>query len=200
MRTPRKNSRGYTVVEVLSAMTLFAIGAAGVISMQRVTIQGGNDARHFDVASNIAQEWTFRLQRDAMFWTLPDADNPTVSNLLTATRWIKDVQGATQWMTPPVPGAGSENGFSPAFDLFGRDRPTGSADHVFCTQYRLAWIANPNVTPLGSFLRAEVRVVWARLETANIDGCDAFAASPDPDATRYHFVYATTVIRGNPAQ
>ena len=77
MRRQRKGERGYTVVEVMSAMTLIAIGAAGVIGMQRVTIQGGMDARNFDVATNIAREWQSRLQRDAALnWTAPNALTP----------------------------------------------------------------------------------------------------------------------------
>jgi len=197
MRRSRRTQRGYTVVEVLSAMTLFAIGAAGVISMQRVTIQGGNDARHFDVASNIAQQWTFRLQRDAMFWTRPN-ENDTSSNLATATQWLKDIDSYEGvWRKPPTPVSGAEAAMSPAFDLVGRDRPAGTNDHIFCVQYRLAWVAKYEAaTPLGAFMRAEVRVIWARLDTPNIDSCDDFGITPDPN--KYHFVYTTTMIRGNP--
>jgi prepilin-type N-terminal cleavage/methylation domain-containing protein len=195
----RASSRGYTVVEVLSAMTLFAIGAAGVISMQRVTIQGGNDARHFDVASNIAQEWSFRLQRDAMFWTLPNADDSS-SNLSTATKWLTDITSyENTWRKPTTPALNAERGMSPAFDLLGRDRPAGSGDHIFCVQYRLAWIAKQEAaTPLGGFMRAETRVIWARIDTPNIDSCDDFTITPDPN--KYHFVYTTTMVRSNPSQ
>lgn len=189
----RSLSRGYTVVEVLSAMTLFAIGAAGVISMQRVTIQGGNDARHFDVASNIAHEWTYRLQRDAMFWN-PDAPAP-----FAATRWVGLVGNASApWFGPAVPTGAGVAGSSPAYDLLGRERPQASGDHVFCTQIRLQWVADPATTPLGAFMRAEVRVVWPRLETPNIDDCGSFTTAPDP--LRYHFVYATTILRSNPPE
>ena len=71
-------------------MTLFAIGAAGVIGMQRVTIQGGEDARRFDMATNIANEWIARLQRDATFWTQPNAENQNTIDL-NRTRWLVNV-------------------------------------------------------------------------------------------------------------
>ena len=53
-RGPRAHARGYTAVEVLMAMTLFAIGAAGVISMQKVTMQGGEDARRTSSCRSVA--------------------------------------------------------------------------------------------------------------------------------------------------
>jgi prepilin-type N-terminal cleavage/methylation domain-containing protein len=74
-RIVRGAARGYTVVEIMSAMTLFAIGAAGVVGMQRVTVQGGYDARRFDTATNIAREWQHRLQRDSAYWTEPNSIN-----------------------------------------------------------------------------------------------------------------------------
>jgi hypothetical protein len=206
----RARSIGYTVVEVLSAMTLFAIGAAGVISMQKVTIQGGSDARRFDVATNIANEWLFRFQRDSMFWTLPNASKPTETNLLTATRWLKDVSTVANnlWYSPTIPSSGNEGGLSPAFDIFGHDMPTASTtiEHMFCTQYRLQWIADPGAAvpnvnmKLGALIRVEVRVFWSRLDKQPIGNCASLPLPPN-DATApnyYHFVYATTAIRQNP--
>ena len=89
------------------AMTLFAIGAAGVIGMQRATIQGGEDARRFDMATNIANEWIARLQRDATFWTQPNAQDPDLMNI-GQTQWLSliDTTGAGgTFFTPPLPAA-----------------------------------------------------------------------------------------------
>lgn len=203
----RKTQRGYTAVEILSAMTLFAIGAAGVIGMQRVTIQGGQDARRLDIATNIAHEWTARLQRDSMSWTLPSNKNRTTENLSTATRWIKNVSlGACNppnFCNPPLPAPGGEAGFSPAFDIFGRDRPTGSGDHTFCVQYRLWWgrpLGNPPVLNEQATIHADVRVLYSRLEQNPIGDCSnpvVNGITPnDANAnTVYHFVYASTAVR-----
>ena len=200
----RKTQRGYTAVEVLSAMTLFAIGAAGVIGMQKVTIQGGQDARRLDIATNIAHEWTARLQRDAMVWTLPSNKNRTTENLSLNTRWIKNVSvGACNppaFCNPALPPGGQEGGFSPAFDIFGRDRPAGSGDHAFCVQYRLWWGRPLGTAPAfneQATINADIRVFWTRLELSPIGDCAAPVVSPDaPTAnTVYHFVYASTVLR-----
>lgn len=200
--------RGYTVVEVMSAMTLFAIGAAGVMSMQRATILGGDDARRMDVATNIAHEWTARLQRDASIWTKPNPSDLTTSNRLTDTHWLKDCPDAPAiqaWTTPDQ--AGGVAGFSGDFDLFGQDRPPDSGDHIFCAQYRLSWITSEGkVAPfrIGASMRAEVRVFWARLEDKPITKCEDATPDADPSAVgahpQYHFVYATTAVRPNPIQ
>lgn len=208
MKRARSNQRGYTVVEVLSAMTLFAIGAAGVISMQRVTILGGDDARRMDVATNIAHEWTARLQRDSMYWTKPNSTDTATSNLTSDTTWLANVSTSPNtWITPAAADPTSDPGKSGSFDLFGRDRPTGSSDHIFCTQYRLKWITDPGDPAIGpgASMLAEVRVFWARLDNAPILECGSLTVPPDqtagPDArTYYHFVYAATVIRPNPLQ
>lgn len=204
-RRAHRDARGYTSVEVLIAMTLFAIGAAGVIGMQRATIQGGEDARRFDMATNIANEWLSRLQRDSMFWTEPSSDKPTSMNI-SNTRWLKNVDTCgTNFCTIPMPAAPAD-GLSPAFDQFGRDLPAGiTTEAFFCVQYRLQWIAPPGVGPsypaplkLTGLMRAEVRVYWNSLEQAPVGNC----ASPPPEvipaATTFRMVYATTAIRENP--
>lgn len=198
----RSRSRGYTAVEVLMAMTLFAIGAAGVIGMQRVTMQGGEDARRVDMANNIANEWLGRLQRDSSFWTTPSSDNPTSINLYTNTKWLSQVASCGTFCNPPMPAAPAE-GQSPAFDMFGRDLPSGTTDAWYCVQYRLTWIADPGTAPalkLTSLMRAEVRVYWNRLEAAPIGDCSnpPPEAIPTTTASPWHMVYAATAIRPNP--
>jgi len=198
MNATHSGGRGYTVVEVLSAMTLFAIGAAGVISMQRVTIQGGDDARRMDVATSLAHEWTARLQRDSMFWTKPNSSDPSIN--LNETQWLVDCPTGT-WKKPATTGPGKTG----SFDLFGQDRPASSGDHIFCAQYRLKWITPPGTAApyrVGASMLAEVRVFWARLDNPIVGDCTATSLAVDPDGATgpnyYHFVYAATAIRPNP--
>lgn len=192
-----RSQRGYTAVEVLSAMTLLAIGAAGVIGMQRVTLQGSEDARRYDIGGNIANEWCSRLQRDTTQWTEPNATILT-SNIAN-TKFIKQVGSCFPgWCNPPasVPAAG----MSGSFDIFGRDLLSTSTTSTYCAQYRLQWIADPGLAPPFNpmaLMRAEVRVFWSRLERNPVGDC----AAATPDAANanqiYHFVYATTAIREN---
>jgi type II secretory pathway pseudopilin PulG len=209
MRTRRKQ-RGYTAVEVLSAMTLLAIGGAGVIGMQRVTIKGSEDARRFDVAGNIANEWTSRLQRDSAFWTQPNAEQPELINI-ASTRWLSLIGGCfPTWCNPPAATlpqnlpAMPEAGLTGSFDTFGRDLPAAAADATYCAQYRLEWIASPGVPPnlrQTGLMRVEVRVVWKHFDLGQIGNCTTLNDADDPDShTRYHFVYATTAIRENPTR
>lgn len=205
MTTSRSSRRGYTAVEVLSAMTLFAIGAAGVIGMQKVTIQGGQDARRLDVATNIAHAWTARLQRDATSWTLPSNLNRTTQNVTTHTRWLNQVGVGPctppSYCSPPIP-ATEEAGFSPAFDIFGRDRPAGSSDHAFCVQYRLWWgrpLGNAPTFFEQASIHVDIRVFFSRLELSPIGNCASPLVSPDAANANevYHFVYASTVVRSS---
>jgi prepilin-type N-terminal cleavage/methylation domain-containing protein len=199
----KREKRGYSAVEVLVAMTLFAIGAAGVVGMQRTVVQGGNDARHFDQASNIARLWLGRLQRDAMMWTQPNAAFPAANNLAN-TSWLNVLATGsctTTWCQPPSVSPGQ----SGAFDIWGRDLgPTApAAPHEFCAQYKLNFIAGNSLAPAGTVIRAEVRVVWARIDRALIVDCNAYPAWPSnpdlaPTSYNYHFVYAATTLRPNP--
>ena len=201
LQAKHASARGYTSVEVLIAMTLLAIGAAGVIGMQRATIQGGEDARRFDMATNIANEWLSRLQKDAAFWrtqqdlTLPDTMG------FNNTMWMKNIDAcANKFCTIPMP-AGAPDGLSPAFDVFGRDLPSGTTAAYYCVQYRLTWIASPGPAPYNrplnpsALMRAEVRVWWNRLEKDPIGDCTAPPAEAIPVNPPFHMVYAATALR-----
>jgi prepilin-type N-terminal cleavage/methylation domain-containing protein len=201
----RTSRRGYTIVEVMSAMTLFAIGAAGVIGMQTVTIQGGADARNFDTATGIAREWQARLQRDALSWAAPTGDGVASADL-SKTLWLKSIQDPPAWQAPTA--QPTLAGYSAAFDILGRDVEPTSTDRVFCVHHRLAWIANGNAGAVTAIMRAEIRVVWSRLEAAP-PTCDNVNVGGDADAgagagagatdSNLHTLTVTTAIRRNPA-
>ena len=199
-RRTRRRARGYTAVEVLFAITLFSIGAAGVIGMERATIRGNQDARRLDVGQALARQWLERLRRDATLWQVggPQPDR-------TRTRWLKDSDGyiATPptWRMVPAPTADPADGLSSRFDTLGRDL-TSSATVAsdpplfYCAQMRLEWLVDQQL------LRAEVRVFWPRnLEiSAAATFCqDGDTSADDADAVRrYQFVHATTTLRGTP--
>ncbi len=199
-RRSRLAQLGYTSVEVLIAITIFSIGAAGVIAMQRASVQGNYDARAMDVANNIAREWQERLQRDADTWR--DSKVP-FTTATTNTLWLK---GATTTPTIAVPTypTGAAAGRSPAFDLLGRDlskaEGEGTTGEVatFCTQLSLTALTNPKPGEPTRLVRAEIRVYWARnggtLKCTESDNTDVTAS---PTNQRYRSVTTMALVRGN---
>jgi prepilin-type N-terminal cleavage/methylation domain-containing protein len=193
----KKRARGYTAVEVLVSLSIVLIGAAGVISMQRATIQGNVDARRMDMATAIARQWVERLRADSMLWTLPAARNAN-SNFDNALL-LQNVDGL--WHVPDERLASS--GWSPGLDSLGADVAAGDlADDLnryalFCTNVRRTWLIQ------NQMMRVDVRVFWPRGVSAAPDKqfCtqgDYSGMEAKTDA--YHFVYAMTAIRRNAMQ
>lgn len=194
-----RGRRGYTAVEVLVSISIVLIGAAGVITMQRATIQGNIDARRMDMANAIARQWVERLRTNATLWTLPAArnanDNMSNSVLLANVAAPADAT----WFRPDQL-LGSAPYWSPGMDMLGADVATADLSDdknryaLFCTNVRLTWLIQ------GSLMRADVRVFWPRGVTTAADA-HYCGQAPDTDietkTDRYHFVYATTAIRRN---
>ena len=206
LQAKRASARGYTSVEVLMAMTLFAIGAAGVIGMQRVTIQGGEDARRFDMATNIANEWLSRLQKDASFWrTEPDLSKPDTMGFNTTT-WLKNIDACgNQFCTIPMPPGPTFEGLSPAFDVFGRDLPTGTDGCVLLRPVPTHLDRCAGCAALQQAAQARARSCAPR----SVSSGTGSRRNPSRTARRrppevipanptYHMVYAATSLREGP--
>ncbi|MEO8797498.1 MAG: prepilin-type N-terminal cleavage/methylation domain-containing protein [Polyangiaceae bacterium] len=121
--TKRGEKRGFTAVEVMMALTLLAVGTAGVIAMEQSAIGGNFDARRLDVATSVLRLWTERLRNDGAMWTLPNAKNPTTYNLATAAPLLANAATdptAAVW-TLPVAREGDTLPLMPQLDLLGRD-------------------------------------------------------------------------------
>ncbi len=191
--------RGYTAVEVLLSMTVLAIGATGVIAMQRAAVQGNVDARELDMANAIGNEWMERLKRDATLWTPATVAVVPPANLGRAVLVNENITGA--WFVPKarlVAAAPQNDVESPGFDTLGRD--VSSLDY---TGTGLRYCVNVRLTPITTdqtMIRAEVRVYWPRLLTASPDPkfCNQVPpASLDLETDKYHFIYLVSAIRQN---
>jgi type IV pilus assembly protein PilV len=208
----RRPARGYTVIEVLLAMTVLTIGAAGVMSMQKANIQGNLEARRTDIATNIARMWMERIQKDAMGWTLPSASTPGASNYGNAPLlgFAPSNGGLGSWVLPTVdlPAASGQASISPGFDILGRDIPTvaGLANAVFCVHLRETWLAQSTTNPADSLLRVELRVLWPRgisTESAAAPCAAGVVANKnpqDPDPNIFSTLYMVTAVRANAIQ
>lgn len=196
----KRSTLGFTAVEVMMALTLLAVGTAGVIAMEQAAIGGNFDARRLDVATSVLRLWTERLRNDGAMWTLPNAKNPTTYNLATVAPLLANPATdptAAVW-TLPVQREGDTIPLMPQLDLLGRDVLSSDTTTpvVYCVQTRQTWLV------LNNLIRVEVRVFWPRGNEAMTDCASNPAAGWDTLPTtiaKYHFIYGVTAIRRNPA-
>jgi type IV pilus assembly protein PilV len=193
-----KGRRGYTVIEVMIALTLLAIGTSGIIAMQKITAVANRDAKNLVIANQIARTWIERLRADAVQWNHPSAVKPALD--LSETTWLNNLN--VGWFRP----AESPTGMgSASADAFGNDvLDANVANGLFCTNIRLAWLYGAGAPPF--LIRAEVRVFWLRdggggtIDGQPICNIDTDRNQIGTAVDRYHFVYVTSAIAQNMAR
>lgn len=198
-RGARGTARGYTVIEVMIALTLLAIGTTGIIAMQKVTAIANRDAKNLVIANQISRTWLERLRADAVQWNHPSAVNSNSD--LSDTKWLKNVDG--KWFRPTDDALGSA-----AADALGNDvRDANLEPASFCTNIRLNWLYGPApATPPPYLIRAEVRVFWLRdggggtVDAKGICDPSTDLTQVSPAVERYHFVYVASAIAQNQAR
>jgi prepilin-type N-terminal cleavage/methylation domain-containing protein len=197
----RPQRRGYTMVELVMAMGIFAIGITGVAAMQTATSASNRHAKNLAIASAIAKTWQEELAIDAVRW---DMNNPLVGALNTT--WIRTATG--NWALPANNAAVT---MGPAFDAIGNFTNV-VADTAFCVHIRLTPLLQTTPpTPTGTLMRAEVRVLWPKLGAnwTEVNFCTllpnqfrafnaAATAAGNTEVDNFHFVYATSALRENP--
>ncbi len=202
MKQRARSQRGYTAVELMLALGLFAVGVSGIIAMQKVTVVSNSHAKNLAVATQIAEAWLDQLASDATLWTSPGASSATSD--IDKTTWVKEAAGSNngKWFLPTFSTARK---FGRDFDALGA--PLNDPDNArFCTQVRLTNLydasgnAGAGRTTLSgnALLRAEVRVFWLRdgqpgiaKACSSVQTINTVAAAKD----QYHFVYKVTGLR-----
>ena len=170
----------------MAALGILAIGAAGVIALQEVTVVAGARARDLAAASAVAASWAERLQVDGLRWS---AAGPAA---LDGTRWLRAAALIPGEAHAPaaVPAEGA-----PAADLLGAEAYDGDGSiQAFCAHLRLTRLAP--VWP--DLVRAEIRVAWER-GGQPID-CGTDPAEVDAAPHRYGAVYLVAGVLRAPAE
>ncbi len=205
----KAKARGYTIIEVMMALAVLAVGASGVIAMQKATLISNVNSRNLATATAIAQTWMERMRADAIAWNdqggVPDIADSQWLNLATV--------GGTGsgWKLPGKSNfAGSKPAGVPAADVLGADvYSTGQTASdpfptAFCTEVRLTRLANQTtgaLAPMSPLIRVEVRTYWARngqpldctVEPAAVAPATTFEASTGA----YGFVYLVSAVMKN---
>jgi prepilin-type N-terminal cleavage/methylation domain-containing protein len=217
------NQGGYTAVEVMLAMAVMAVGAAGVMSMQSGSVAGDMEARRLDIANSVARTWVERLRRDSTVWTTPSSAVPLVNNCpLASFCAVTPAAPPAGWYQPPIPTVYPADGKSPMFDALGRDLIQSDASKaVYCVVVKIDALVNngtysglaANVAP-PELVRATVVVFWPKqlVWGANPSPappnpwCPSFSNPTPPNdpasielATpgTFHFVFASTPLMKN---
>jgi type IV pilus assembly protein PilV len=193
----KRRARGYTVVELMMSLAVFATGVTGVIAMERATITSNQQARNLALANGIAQAWLSQLAADATLWTR--------TGDVTRTTWLTTITSANDLWQLPAYNATLQ--FGPQFDGFGA--PV-AANGVFCAQIRLTWLYGDKSAQQTSGLagngviRTEVRVFWPRDPTYVVaNACqngtkatvDAVTAALGNGSALYHVVTQAGAVR-----
>ena len=205
MSVRRNRQAGFTLLEVMMALTVLAIGMLGVVALQASTIGATQDANSFAIANSVARTWVQRLQRDAQRWNHPSVIK--TSSDIGDTVWLKNVGAYSKptWFRPD-PGTTLESKVSPAFDRMGNDvmiddKPGMLNDAIYCTNIRLRQL-------YPDMMKAEVRVFWKKRRMGDYARYSAYGMSDgictivDPDAiakvgaddTNFHWTYSVTGI------
>ncbi|MBK7586506.1 MAG: hypothetical protein IPI67_40750 [Myxococcales bacterium] len=182
------------------AISIFAIGVAGIIAMQKVTVGANKHAKNLSIATHIAQAWLDQLAVDAAAWNHPSPGIPTPD--LNDTIWLQAAgNNANQWLRPAFD---ANRNFGAAFDALGNpvaDANAGTA--VFCAHVRLSWMYP--ATAGNGLLRTEVRVFWLRDGQGGTVNGQPTCAVLTPPATieaaglKYHFVHTASAVKQNTA-
>ncbi len=174
----RSKQRGYTMIEVMMALSILAIGASGIVAMEKATVVGNATAKSLATGTELAERWAERLRTDAMVWNtlVPTTD-------ITETRWLQTVVSSPNMWTLPtsIPGKASPYGDPLGADIVAVNDPSAIA---YCTHISYRFI-----TP--KMVSAVVRVSWRRDNSA-IDCNAADLFTPAFDSGRYGAVYVTT--------
>jgi len=67
---------GFTLVEVLVAMFVVALGIAGAAALQALAVRSTRDAAHLSDGSRLARSLAERMRANPHALALPDKDNP----------------------------------------------------------------------------------------------------------------------------
>ena len=203
MSARRSRRLGYTMVEVMVALAILAVGATGVIALQKATLISNAQARNIATANAIAKSWAERLRTDALQWNNPSGNpNNELLDLASDADWLSAL-GNPLYPERVIPAALPDLG-APNADVIGTDIyqvDPSDPDYVepaFCTHLRFRQFNDPiNAGQIlwPRLIRVEIRVLWER--SGQPINCTAVPGDVDQLPDRYGAVYLVTSVLQN---
>ncbi len=136
---------GYTVVEVLIALGILAIGGSAIISLQKVSVMGAVNSRNLVSASSLASGYLGRMEGEAAATWTPL--NPTG---MSGTVFNRAMAVSPAWVTADPNGTGAAED---ALTLEGRVDTTQAT--AYCSYVRAIRLAD-------DIYRIEARTVYLK--------------------------------------
>lgn len=139
-----RGAAGFTVVEVLIAVAVTAVGFAAIFSLQISSMQGNISARETAAAVNLAERYAEALRREAFAWVTVQLPAPLLD------------RAPGQWHTfSDLPLDHNGRAHESRDPQFG----TVLARQRFCVHY---WLDRLPEGRYAGAINARVRVVWPR--------------------------------------
>jgi len=142
---------GYNMIEVMMGLAVLAVGATGVIALQKVTILGVTGGRNITTATAVASRHLEAVRADGVRWTdINIGAAPLVAALVAAGVWVDPAVN--------VPFLGDDLGAS---DVVGTTQSGLVGPVAYCTHLRAVQVS-PDPAQLPVLLRIEARTFWAK--------------------------------------
>ena len=157
-----KNSRGYTLIEVLVTMAIALVGFVAILDLQTSSLRGVSTSRDTTMAIHLAEHFIEQV-RGTSLGCVPGTNSE-------ACQFIPSAPGEGQWRVYKTGAAsGDDNMVSPAGpDPDGLDsglatEMPANIQRIFCIQHRSAWIVENQV------MRLDTRVLFPKGTTDMIE-------------------------------
>jgi Tfp pilus assembly protein PilV len=188
-------TKGFTLIEVMFSLIIFMIALMGLVSLQRVSIEGAARGRQHTAAANVASFFFTQLKNEISCWgpnitrPFPGDRFPMLTNAIGANATLNDI-----WYELN-PGDSVR-----VDDLLGHSKlADGDTSSRFCVNYRISCLETPrdatsNSIPCAQNMdrvtvwKVRVRVSWAQQgQFGNKDGDDNNIpwTSCDPNDVNY---------------
>jgi prepilin-type N-terminal cleavage/methylation domain-containing protein len=195
-RHPRhRGRRGFTLVEVMMAISVMTAGAIAIFTMQNVAATGARRSRMITTATEVNRFWIERVKLEALRWGPVAFDDPN----MTWLNALPDTQTGTSGWFLPVEDPDDPT-VTAASDWYGAPMPipsgAGTPPASYCTSLRWTWMSGGT----DQVARLDVRTWWHRptrtADTIEDCGADQNALTTAlAEVTDFGVIYSSTVVR-----
>ena len=201
---------GYTMVEVMMGLAVLAIGATGIIAIQRTAVLGTMTSRHLSNATSVSKTVIEHVESETALWVDNTGTNYASMPWLGTALTDADTKKQSTWISPST----GESGFT--VEGMSVVPVAGNQDVAYCTHMRAKWFGNQAAVATAGptdAVEIEVRTFFARsgrpvngecaLGAATMTGLfDGTTATindgvVDRNPDEYSVVYLTTIVRRN---